>query len=185
MSSELRIEHRDFAGSLALREEMLAVYEAAEADQLNDPWASPEQFWDRLVNLYGPAPGFGLVAGWLGDELAGYAFGSPLVSTSIWEDVRRGLPDLELPTAPEPLYIFREFAVHPKRQRQGYGRALHDALLATRPERLAYLCVRPDNPAQQAYQRWGWRKTGKLKPFAGSPVFDVLTRAVVLPKNGA
>jgi ribosomal protein S18 acetylase RimI-like enzyme len=176
MTTQLRIERRDGPGTLDLRGEILAVYGASHADQMHDPWAHPDRFWERLVELYAPAKDFGLVAGWLRDELVGYAFGSPLLSDPIWQDVRKGMPDKTLPSEPQPLYVFREFAVHPAHQRRGYGRALHDALLAGRPELLAYLCVRPDNPAKLAYSSWGWRQVGQLKPFEDSPLFDVMVK---------
>lgn len=76
----------------------------------------------------------------------------------------------------EPVYIFREFAVHPDEQGKGYARAIHDALLSERPEPLAYLLVRLGNPARGAYESWGWRAIGQTQPFADSPVMDEMAK---------
>lgn len=48
---------------------------------------------------------------------------------------------------------------------EGYGRQLHDALLADRPEERATLLVRQDNPARDLYLRWAWRVVGIVQPF--------------------
>lgn len=99
----------------------------------------------------------------------------------LWDDLRRALAQHPTPAEPEPIYIFREFAVHPRHQRQGHGRALHDALLAPRPEPLAHLLVRPDNtPAKSAYLSWGWRAIGQKQPFPDSPTFDAMVRVLPL-----
>jgi hypothetical protein len=57
---------------------------------------------------------------------------------------------------------------------------LHDALLFSRPEWLAFLLVRLDNPARFAYVSWGWRKIGEQQPFPDSPVFDEMVRTLPL-----
>lgn len=50
--TEVRIEHYDSEGALRLKEPVLAVYLASRHDQQHDPWFSPGQFWQRLVELY-------------------------------------------------------------------------------------------------------------------------------------
>jgi hypothetical protein len=58
-----------------------------------------------------------------------------------------------------------------------YARALHDALLADRPERRATLLVDPNNtPARSAYLSWGWTQLGTLQPFADARVYDAMVR---------
>jgi ribosomal protein S18 acetylase RimI-like enzyme len=182
MARAARIERYDAAGALGLRDDILPVYAAAHDDLIQDPWFSPERFWGRLVTLYLPGRDFELVVGRLGPRVVGYAFGSPRdESAALWADVRRALPAHRLPGGSPPVYVFREFAVHPRHQRQGRGRALHDALLATRPEPLAHLLVRQDNvPAKSAYRSWGWRDIGPKQPFPDSPVFDAMVRELPL-----
>jgi ribosomal protein S18 acetylase RimI-like enzyme len=65
--------------------------------------------------------------------------------------------------------------VHPNWQRHGIAEALHNELMAHRPEERATLLVREDNAAAQAaYAKWGWTKIGKLKPYPDSPNYDAL-----------
>jgi ribosomal protein S18 acetylase RimI-like enzyme len=125
-----------------------------------------------------------MVSGWLDDELIGYAFGSPRPnSAATWAEVRAGLPDMQTPAEPEPIYIFREFAVHPDHQGKGHGRTIHDELLGARPEPLAHLLVRVENDrARNAYISWGWRKIGTVRPFPEAPVMEAMV--VELPLRG-
>ena len=178
VNDKLTIRRYRAVETMNLQDHVLPVYAASHADLVDDPWFPPERFWQRLVSLYAPGRGFELVAGWMGDLLVGYAFGSPRYdSAAIWEDVRQALPELLVPTEPEPVYIFREFAVHPQHQRRGYGRIIYDALLSARPEPLAHLLVRPDNAlAIRAYMSWDWRKIGQKQPFPDAPVLDVMVR---------
>ena len=61
-------------------------------------------------------------------------------------------------------------------RRQGIATALHDLILAGRPEERATLTVWPAaTPAQSAFQQWGWRKVARTRDAGpGAPVADVL-----------
>jgi GNAT superfamily N-acetyltransferase len=178
---DVRIENYDSQGAVRIKEPMLAVYLASHHDQQHKPWFGPGPFWQRLVELYAPSHGFGVVVAWQGEAMAGYAFGSPMGKPQeIWDMVRTSLPDIPVPSAQEPIYFFREFAVDPSYQGKGYGRLLHDALLKTRPERLAHLLVRQNNPAKSTYMRWGWQIAGQVQPFPEAPVMDAMVRALPL-----
>jgi GNAT superfamily N-acetyltransferase len=83
-------------------------------------------------------------------------------------------------SAEEPVYFFREFAIDPSYQGKGYGRLLHDALLKTRPEGLAHLLVRQDNPAKSTYTHWRWQIAGQVQPFSDAPVMDAMVRVLPL-----
>jgi GNAT superfamily N-acetyltransferase len=181
-----RIELYDVAGALRLRDSILPVYLAAHLDQQHDLWATPERFWERLEERYAPTKDFALVAGWLASSMVGYAFGSVRDNTAeIWEAVRASLADVPVPPQPEPVYIFREFAVHPDHQGKGYGHAFHDALLSTRAEPLAHLLVRLDNlRATSAYTSWGWRRIGETRPFPDSPLMNEMVRPLPLTAHG-
>jgi GNAT superfamily N-acetyltransferase len=162
---------------------MLRVYGTSHEQPIrNDPWFREDKFWQRLVELYAPGRDFETISGWLGDEMVGYAFGSPRDNAApIWAQVQSAWPAFPAPDTTEPIYIFREFAVHPDHQGKGYGRQMHNELLAKRPERLACLYVRVDNEqATGAYLSWGWRKVGREQPFADSPVLHVMVRALPL-----
>ncbi|MFJ1456352.1 GNAT family N-acetyltransferase [Nocardia sp. N2S4-5] len=168
--SELSLERYDASGALALAEELKSVYLASHRERQGDPWYSPERFWDRLEQLYAPIPEFELVAGWVDGRLIGYAFGTPYgrPKTVLDKAVRR-FSALGAVTT-DSVYIFREFGVHPVARGMGYARRIHDALLAERPESLAYLLVREGNPARKVYESWGWRAIGRTQPFADSPI---------------
>jgi GNAT superfamily N-acetyltransferase len=173
----LRLERYDAAGTLRLADEISTVYLAAHQELQDNPWYSPAKFWERLEQLYAPIPGFELTAGWADDELVGYAFGSPFRRPeTVWNKAIRVFPQLAPKAPDEPVYMFREFAVHPHHQGNGYARIIHDALLSERPERLAYLLVRVGNRARQLYESWGWHAIGRTQPFADSPVMDEMAR---------
>lgn len=175
------IKHYGSETVLQLKEPILAVYLASHRDQQHNPWFGPDPFWLRLVDLYAPSQDFGLMAAWRDDVMVGYAFGSPMGRPQeVWDMVRASSPGIPASAAAEPIYFFREFAVDPGHQGEGYGRLLHDALLKTRPERLAHLLVRQDNPAKDAYTHWGWRTVGQVQPFADAPVMDAMVRVLPL-----
>lgn len=173
---QLTIERHDATSTLELRDDILPVYAASHADQMHDPWFHPDQFWERLVELYLHGRDFELVAAQIAGTVVGYAFGSPRDQHgAIWDDLHSTYPEWDLPAEPVPMYMFREFATHPEHQRKGVGRRVHDALLQGRPEPAAELLVRKDNaPAQAAYRSWGWVQLGEKQPFPDSPVFDRL-----------
>jgi GNAT superfamily N-acetyltransferase len=177
VSTELVLTHHGSAEALAMLSEILPIYAAAEAAQMHDPFFWPDRYVQRLKEMYAPDRGFGLVAGRLEGKLVGYAFGRPRGNTAdIWQAVKENLPDIETPASPEPIFIFCEFQVHPDHQRHGYGHKIHDALLASRPERLAHLLVRPDNSARLAYRSWGWHMLGEQRPFPDAPIFEEMVR---------
>jgi ribosomal protein S18 acetylase RimI-like enzyme len=66
---------------------------------------------------------------------------------------------------------------------QGIAHALHDELLAGRPEQQADLYVLPDNTnAYRAYLKWGWRKVAQTRPdLPGAPMFHVLVLPLPVP----
>jgi len=168
----LTLRHTGADESLELRQQILPVYAAARADRLDKPWYSPDNFWSRLVDIHSKARDFDLVTGWVNGEVIGYAFGSPQDTEDLWDKIHHCLPHL---TPTGPVYIFREFAVHPSQQRRGYGAKIHRELLRPRREQAAHLLVRPDNEAARAaYHRWGWVKVGTNRPFQDSTTFDAL-----------
>lgn len=183
MATELVLHRHDAAETLKLKAPMLHVYGTSHAEPIrNDPWFIEDKFWQRLVELYAPGRDFAMVSGWLGDDMIGYAFGGPRDNAAAtWQQVQAGLPGFPVRDEHEPIYIFREFAVHPDHQGKGYGRQIHNELLRDRPERLACLYVRVDNAqATGAYSSWGWRKIASQQPFADSPVLHVMAHTLPL-----
>ncbi len=122
-------------------------------------------------------PGFGLMTAHAEEEIVGFAFGLSLPpDTSWWDDLLTPLPRELTEEWEGRTFALIELDVRAPWRRRGVGRALHDALLADRPEERATLCASPEaEPAQAAYASWGWRKVGeKPLPLAGNPVYDVL-----------
>lgn len=122
-------------------------------------------------------PGFVLAEARHGGYLVGYAAGMPLrPSTAWWRGLTTPLPDEVTAEHPGRTFALADLLVRSSWRRQGIARALHDLLLAGRPEERAALTVLPEAaPAQHAFRAWGWRKVARTHdPRAGSAVFDVL-----------
>ncbi|WP_285685445.1 GNAT family N-acetyltransferase [Actinoplanes sp. NBRC 103695] len=173
MTGRLALRHHGPDDTLTMRDLLVPIYSATHAPLIGvDPWNAPEKWWQRLTDTYSKTRDFDLVTGWDGDEVAGYAFGSPNDSARLWPSIHPVFPHLN---AAGPVYIFREFAVRPDVQRRGYGMLIHDELLSGRPEQVAHLLLRKDNlPARAAYVSWGWKAAGEVKPFPDSQTFDAM-----------
>ncbi len=131
-------------------------------------------------------PGFALAEARHGGYLVGCAFGMPLrPSTSWWRDLTTALPDEVTTEHPGRTFALVELLVRPSWRRQGIAQTLHDLILANRPEERATLTVLPAAvPAQNAFQKWGWRKIARTRDaYPGSPVSDVLV--ITLPASHA
>jgi ribosomal protein S18 acetylase RimI-like enzyme len=129
-------------------------------------------------------PGFALAEARHGGYLVGYASGMPLrPSTSWWRELTTPLPAEVTTEHPGRTFALVELLVRASWRRQGIAQTLHDLLLANRPEERATLTVSPAaTPAQNAFQKWGWRKVARTRdPGPGAPVSDVLV--ITLPPN--
>ncbi|MEU2038276.1 GNAT family N-acetyltransferase [Nocardia niwae] len=185
ISRSLEIARYDAAGTLELADELRTLYLDSHREQQDNPWYSPARFWERLEEMYAPIAGFELVAGRIEGRMIGYAFGTPYSrSQAVWKKAVRFYPHLRAGSEDTPVYIFREFAVHPGYQGQGFARIIHDTLLSRRPEPLAYLLVRVGNPARAAYEAWGWRVIGQDQPFEDSPDMDEMARPLTTGAPG-
>ena len=173
----LVIQRYDSSAISEQQEDMLAAYAEVYAEQLDDPFFSPQRYWQRL-ETYAARGGFTLVTGRLSNQLIGYAYGYTLPAASHWWRGLRGNVDPAVVTETgKRTFAVTELLVRPMWRRRGYARALHDALLDNRQETRATLLVLPDNaPARTAYQAWGWCKLGELQPFDDAPIFDAMVR---------
>ena len=128
-------------------------------------------------------PGFVLAEARHGGYLVGYASGMPLrPSTSWWRDLTAPLPAEVTTEHPGRTFALADLLVRASWRRQGIARALHDLLLADRPEDRATLTVLPAAAAaQHAFRAWGWRKVARARdPSPGSPACDVLLATLPL-----
>ncbi|MCP2329622.1 ribosomal protein S18 acetylase RimI-like enzyme [Hamadaea flava] len=157
------------------RERLLGVYREVYADVLREPFFSESRYWQRLEG-YAERNGFALVVGDVDGELVGYALGCTLPAQARWwnglvDPVDAGL----LAEDGRRTFALNEIMVRAAWRRRGFARALHDALLAGRPEQRATLLVDPANgPARAAYLSWGWYAFGRVKPFPDSATFEAL-----------
>jgi GNAT superfamily N-acetyltransferase len=139
----------------------------------------------RRFRVQSRQPGFALAEARNGGYLVGYAAGMPLrPSTSWWRDLTAPVPDDITTEHPGRTFALVELLVRASWRRQGIGMTLHDLLLSARREERATLTVLPGaNPAQTAFQSWGWRKVARTRdPAPSSPVLDVLV--ITLPAVG-
>jgi ribosomal protein S18 acetylase RimI-like enzyme len=136
----------------------------------------PASFAERF-RVQRRQPGFVLAEARHGGYLVGYAFGMPLrPSTDWWRYLTTPLPEEVTAEHLGRTFALIELAVRSSWRRQGIGQALHDLILADRPEERATLTVPPAaTPAQSAFRKWGWRRVARTRSErAGEPVSDVL-----------
>jgi GNAT superfamily N-acetyltransferase len=190
MSAPDEVAYRRFdsATARAVRETVQAIYEASYVDAIasDDPFDSVEQFMHRF-DRYTQRDGFDLIIAEQDDQPIGQTWGWPLQET----DTTRGWW-ASLLHEPEPgftdedgtrTFALSEIMVHRAHTGHGIAHALHDQLLAARPEKRATLLVEPDNgPAYRAYLHWGWTKVNELRPgWPDAPLFDVLILPLPCP----
>ncbi|MEU5882875.1 GNAT family N-acetyltransferase [Spirillospora sp. NPDC047279] len=164
---EVTFEHLDGPAAYRIRDLVGEIDQDARAEKIEagEAFDQLDAFLDRF-DAYVQRPGFDLVLARLDGQPVGQAWGWPLDADTGWW---RGLTD-----EPEPgftqedghrTFAFSELMVRRSAAGQGLGHAIHDELLAHRPETRATLLVRPENTvAYQAYERWGWRKVAELRP---------------------
>ncbi|MGA2826273.1 MAG: GNAT family N-acetyltransferase [Streptosporangiaceae bacterium] len=132
------------------------------------------EFADRF-RVQRRQPGFVLAEARHGGYLVGYAYGMPLrPATSWWRDLTAPVPAEVSAEYPGRTFAVGGLLVRASWRRQGIGRALHDLLLAGRPEERATLTVPPAAiPAQNAFLKWGWRKVARTRLPALSDVLVI------------
>ena len=172
MEDQSEITFRLLGGTQAAGDakDLQALHAEVYGDQPDDGFA-------RRFRVLRRQPGFVLAEARHGGYLVGYAFGVPLrPSTSWWRQLTTPLPDEVTTEHPGRTFALVELVVRPAWRRQGIAGALHDLILEHRPEERATLTLRPTaGPAQQAFQKWGWRKVARTRDDEpGSPVSDVL-----------
>ena len=154
---------------------------AAHADGLRalhaEVYGRDDGSFARRFRVLRRQPGFVLAEARHGGYLVGYACGMPLrPSTSWWRHLTAPLSDEVTAEHPGRTFALAELVVRASWRRQGIAGALHDLVLAERPEERATLTVPPTAvPAQHAFRRWGWRKVARTRDAEpGSTVSDVL-----------
>jgi GNAT superfamily N-acetyltransferase len=166
----------DDAELLALRSEVCGASAGADGDAAA-----------RQLRVRRRQPGFVLAEARHGGYLVAYAAGLPLrPSTSWWKDLTTPLPAALTTEYPGRTFAIAEFLVRASWRRQGIGRALHDLILAGRPEERATVAIPPGAvAAQAAFRSWGWRRIARTRapdalnaPDAPNVPDDVLVRDI-------
>jgi ribosomal protein S18 acetylase RimI-like enzyme len=177
---EITFRLLDGTQAAARADEVQALHAEVYADP---PYGRDEDaagFADRF-RVQRRQPGFVLAEARHGGYLVGYAAGMPLrPSSSWWRNLTSPLPGEITTEHPGRTFALVELLVRASWRRQGIAQALHDLILANRPEERATLTVLPAaTPAQNAFRKWGWRKIARTRdPRPGSPVSDVLVIAL-------
>jgi GNAT superfamily N-acetyltransferase len=159
--------------------EHAAEYQALHAQVLAEPPHACDDagLFERRFRVRRRQPGFALAEARHGGYLVGYASGMQLrPSTDWWRHLTTPLPEEVIAEHPGRTFALADLLVRASWRRQGVGRALHDLLLAGRPEERATVTVLPGaTAAQHAFHHWGWRKVARTRdPRPGSPIRDVL-----------
>ncbi|WP_433621828.1 GNAT family N-acetyltransferase [Nocardia sp. CA-120079] len=180
-------QHLDAAQARELRATVADIYRRSYVDAIasGDPFDSPDQFMHRFDSYTAPTRRdvFAMVIAYLDGQPAGQTWGWTLSPNAAWWNNFR--PDNTIVnrdafTAEDGTRTFAlsEIMVCANNTGRGLARALHDALLNSRPERRSTLLVEPDNErAYRAYRNWGWTRAGITRPsWPDAPTFDVLIR---------
>jgi GNAT superfamily N-acetyltransferase len=177
---EITFQLLDGTQAAARADELQALHAEVYADPPYGRDDDAALFADRF-RILRRQPGFVLAEARHGGYLVGYAAGMPLrPSSSWWRDLTTPLPEEITTERPGRTFALVQLLVRASWRRQGIAQALHDLILANRPEERATLTVLPAaTAAQNAFRKWGWRKVARTRdPRPGSPVSDVLVTAL-------
>lgn len=157
---------------------LIDVYAEVRADRLHDPHYSVERYGERLAR-HATEPGWEAVVGYDGDKPVGYAYGNAIEhGDRYWNRITSPLPEslTRIPTL-----ALKEIMVRVPWRKTGASRAIHDALLGSRPETQVTLMVNPlagDGKVHSLYESWGYRDIGESRPSPDSPVLMAMVRAI-------
>lgn len=156
------------------------LYEAVYAEPPYNE--GPEDFADFVArwNHHSRQPGFRVILAHHQDELVGFAYGITLSEgTSWWQGLLDEVTPETIHEDDHRTYAIIELAVTADHRRHGVGTALHQRLVADRPEQRATLLTRPEaQPALAAYTAWGYAQVGRLRPGNGAPVYLAMLRTL-------
>jgi GNAT superfamily N-acetyltransferase len=172
----ITFQRLDGSRAAAHADELQALHAEVYAEPPYGLAADPARFAERL-RVQCRQPGFVLAEARHGGYLVGYAAGMPLrPSTSWWRELTTPLPADITAEHPGRTFALTELLVRASWRRQGIAAALHDLILAGRPEERATAVVWPAaGAAQNAFRTWGWRKVARTREAGpGTSLSDVL-----------
>ena len=153
----LDIASTDAPATLALADELAAVYRAAFVDE---PPEAAERFRTEQLATHAARDGFRCVVAREDGRVVGFAYGYTGHRGQWWSDrVAAAAPAGVVDEWLGGHFEFVELAVDPAVQGRGVGGALHDALLDGLPHDRALLSTYTDDrPAPRLYRRKGWTR---------------------------
>lgn len=171
------LRHCDTRRAAALLDAICSLYDTVFS-QPPFRWTDDESEHHRqsLTRLIAN-PTFALVTAEAAGELVGFAYGVALKpETQWWSGMTEPLPDELTAEWNGRTFAIIDVAVRDDCRKQGIGRALLDALLASRQEGRATLTVQPvATDTKEFYEHCSWQRVGTTKAPEGavSPFFDV------------
>ncbi|MFD7505420.1 GNAT family N-acetyltransferase [Streptomyces sp. NPDC059850] len=175
---DVEFHRHDGPSAKAITDELVGVYAKVydTPSYAGDPFFSVESFRDRLEAAFGTA-GFETVTAQRGGQIVGYVHGATLPADKPWWVSLGDRRPKELGELAEAGQVFwlRELMVLPEFQNQGVGRQIHDTVIAGRAESATTLtCIIDNQPAHDAYLRWGYKVMGQIKHAPESPLYDAM-----------
>ncbi len=177
--ADLTLNHLDGAEASNVFEQVFRIYALVYADPpYSQTDADRAEFVTRAARHF-KQPGFDLTCAWMGDQMIGFAYGFAIQPGSGWWDgIEPSQTEAFLRETGGRTFAVIELAVVPEFRGQGLGKRLIAELLRDRREERAMLATHPEAIAvQRMYERWGWRKAGRIPgaPGAPCPYFDLYT----------
>ncbi|MFF4456581.1 GNAT family N-acetyltransferase [Streptomyces goshikiensis] len=171
-------QRHDGLGAKAITEELAEVYREVYAGPpyAGDPFFSVDSFRDRLEAAF-DTEGFETVTAHLDGRIIGYVHGATLPADKPWWvslGDRRPSDLVGLADAGQVFWL-RELMVLPEHQNRGLGRQIHNTVIAGRSETVTTLtCITDNQPAHDAYLRWGYDLMGQIRHAPDSPLYDAM-----------
>ena len=157
------LAHHTSAEAAMLMDELCDAYaDAYGAISVEDTHDKTSAFRDRATGAL-QAVNYALVTARFGGQLVGFSFGYSLRPDTSWWDGLLPEPSSEFSIeSGSRTFVLSEIEVRRSWQARSLGRRIHDALLGERSEERATLATGPDHTSQSIYERWGWRKVGRV-----------------------
>ncbi|WP_414169178.1 GNAT family N-acetyltransferase [Streptoverticillium reticulum] len=181
---DVQFQRYDGVSAKGIAEELIDVY--AEVynvpPYIGDPFFSVQMFSDRLYAAF-ETEGFEVLTARLDDQLVGYVHGATLPADKPWwTSLGADRPDgLAVAADAGQIFWLRELMVRPAHTNQGLGRQIHDTVIAGRAETATVLtCIVDNQPAHDAYLRWGYRIMGQIRHAPESPLYDAMYLSAAL-----